>query len=215
MNRTFDRRIEFDPRSRNFPIRALIPKAAKPRGYTWGCDVWLDQGSEGACTGFAVAHEAAARPCVVPGITNAVARVIYKRAQELDEFPGEDYEGSSVLGAMKAGQERGWYPEYRWAFGVDDLILAVGYKGPADLGTNWYGGMLEPDKKGFVHADGLLVGGHSYLVRGVHVKKQYFTIRNSWGKAWGVNGDCYISFADMRRLLSERGEAAIPVKRAR
>ena len=94
----FGRLVEFDERSRKFPIRALIPKEVKPRSYTWRCSTCLDQGSLPACVGFAVSHEAAARPVEVPGITNDIARQIYYRAQKLDDIPGEDYEGSSVLG---------------------------------------------------------------------------------------------------------------------
>ena len=60
--RVFDRLVQFDERSRAFPIRALIDADAKPRSYTWQCPVWLDQGTEGACVGFGVSHEAAARP---------------------------------------------------------------------------------------------------------------------------------------------------------
>lgn len=108
--RTFDRVVKFDERSRNFAIIDTITPTT-PRSYTWRCPVNLDQGSEGACTGFAVAQEAAARPVMVKDITNAVAKQIYYRARQLDEWPGENYEGSSVLGAMKAGKEKGWYEE--------------------------------------------------------------------------------------------------------
>ncbi len=210
--RTFDRIAHFDRKSRKYPIRELIAEK-KPRSYTWPCGVVLDQGSEGACTGFAVAHEAAAWPVRVWGINEKVARAIYKRAQQLDEFPGEAYEGSSVLGAMKAGQEKGWYEEYRWAFGEEDLALAVSRKGPCVLGINWYEGMSEPDFKGYIHPTGRLVGGHAILCRGYNVKKERYTLHNSWGRSWGIYGTCYISKQDMTLLLKRRGEACIPIIR--
>ena len=119
-----DRRVSFDERSRAFPIRALIAATVEPRSYEWPLDLRLDQGSEGACTGFAVTHEAAAEPFPVTGLTEDTARQVYHRARELDEWPGEAYEGSSVLAAMKAGVELGWYSEYRWAFGLDDFETA-------------------------------------------------------------------------------------------
>ncbi len=213
--RTFDRRVQFDERSRNFPVRALLAAAVKPRSYTWPCPVQLDQGSEGACVGFSVSHEAAAKPVCIPAVTDATARALYQRARYLDEWPGEDYEGTSVLAGVKAGNEFGWYPEYRWAFGLDDLILAVGHKGPAVLGVNWHEGQMDADDRGFIHVTGPVVGGHAILCRGVNVKSKYFTLRNSWGSGWGLNGDCRISFEGMDKLLRADGEACIPVRRAK
>ena len=212
MHRTFDRVVRFDERSRNYPITAII-KEAVPRSYTWRCRYWLDQGSEGACTGFAVTHEAGGRPVEVPDLTEDDARQVYHRAQQLDEWPGENYEGSSVLGAIKAGTERGWYKEYRWAFGVADLALAVSRHGPAVLGINWYEGMFDPGPDGFIKVSGEIAGGHAILCHGYNVKGDYFKLHNSWGKGWGQNGECKISYYDMRRLLTEQGEACIPVVR--
>ena len=211
-DRKFDRVVRFDERSRNYPVRALIAQTT-PRSYTWRCNGWLDQGSEGACTGFATTHEAIARPKEIYGLNNAVAQQIYYRARELDEWPGEDYEGSSVLGAVKAATEKGWYKEYRWAFGVDDLALAVSRHGPAILGINWYTGMFNTDGSGFVRVTGRIEGGHAILCNGFNVKGDYFKLHNSWGKGWGVSGGCKISYEDMNRLLREQGEACVPVIR--
>lgn len=211
-----DRLVEFDERSRDFPVRALLRAPAEafpPRSYTWRCDVWLDQRSEGACTGFATAHEAAARPVKVP-VTEAVAREVYRRARQLDQWPGEDYSGSSVIAAVKAGQERGWYGEYRWAFGLEDLKLAVGYRGPAILGVNWYSGMFSTDRDGFVHATGSVEGGHAVLCHSVNVPGRFFKLHNSWGQDWGVAGEARISWEDLDKLLREDGEACVPVKRS-
>jgi hypothetical protein len=173
----------------------------------------LDQGSTPACTGFSVAHEAAARPVVVPGITNLIGRALYERAKQLDQWPGENYEGSSVLGAIKAGAEKGWYPEYRWAFGEADLCLAVGYNGPAVLGIPWYESMSQPDAKGLITVGGRVQGGHAILCNSINIKTGLYRLHNSWGTSFGINGGCFISRKDLARLLRERGEACIPVKR--
>jgi hypothetical protein len=213
INRTFDRRVRFDERSRAYPIRALV-RATTPRSYTWGCAIYLDQGTEGACTGFAVTHEAAAKPVAVQGLSHSTAQRVYHRARQLDEYPGEDYDGSSVLGAIKAAQELGWVGEYRWAFGIQDLRLAIGYKGPAVLGINWYEGMFSPNADtNFISPTGALIGGHAILCNGYNASKDRFTLHNSWGKAWGRNGECFITGADLERLLHEQGEACIPVVR--
>lgn len=210
--RIFDRIAKFDRRSREFPIIALIG-AKKRRSYTWSCGYWLDQGREGACVGFGWTHEAGARPVVIPNLTNAIARKVYKLAQKYDEWPGDNYEGSSVLGGAKASQKMGWLTEYRWAFGENDLAMAVGYYGPAVLGLNWYEGMNEPDKNGIIRPTGDMLGGHCILCNSINIKKQLYRLHNSWGTSWGINGDCFISFADMEKLLKQEGEACIPVQR--
>jgi hypothetical protein len=214
ITRKFDRAIKFDERSRGYSIRSSF-EYNYPRSYTWRCSSWLDQGSEGACTGFAVSHEAAGRPCVVEGVTEADAQEVYYRARQIDEWPGEDYEGSSILAAMKAGKERGWYKEYRWAFGVDDLAIAVSRHGSAVIGVYWYTGMFNTDSKGFIHATGNIAGGHAILCHGFNVKGNYFKLHNSWGPRWGVNGECKISYDDMDKLLQNQGEACIPVLRTK
>lgn len=209
----FGRLVEFDERSKNYPIRTLLPKITRRRSYTWRCSVTLDQGDSPACAGFSVSQEAAAAPVEVPGITEQVAFDVYKRALQLDEWPGENYEGTSILGAIKAGKERGWYSEYRWAFNENDLCLAVGYQGPAVLGLWWYEGMMEPDSRGVIEPTGWPVGGHAILCNGYSVITGMYRLHNSWGPSWGINGECFIYADDLRLLLKQEGEACIPVGR--
>jgi hypothetical protein len=207
-----DRLVQFDERSRAFPIRSEV--VGKPRrSYTWSCDAHLDQGREGACVGFAMAHELIARPAPVKGITAADAQRFYKAAQKIDPWPGENYEGTSTLAGVKTIAAEGHLKEYRWAFGLEDLILAVGYHGPALIGVNWYEGMFDIDHTGFIRHSGLIAGGHCTLVYSVNVPGEFFRIHNSWGPGWGENGTAKISWADMGRLLAEDGEACIPTVR--
>ena len=213
---TYDPRLDripsFDVRSLDYPIRATFEEK-KERSYTWSCTVHLDQGQEGACVGFSIGHDIAARPVAVKSMTATTASSIYLAARHVDEWPGEDYSGTSVLAGFKAATALGYFSEYRWAFGLKDLVLAVGYKGPAVLGINWLEGMSNPDANGYIHATGEIRGGHAILCRGVNVKKKRFLLRNSWGRDWGMDGDCYLSFDDMEKLLHASGEACIPVKR--
>jgi hypothetical protein len=213
--RVLDRLPEFDERSLAFPIRPLLSTTVTPRSYSWNVPnpgFPLDQGREGACVGFAWAHELAARP-VVRSSSAEVAREIYHEAQRIDEWEGEAYEGTSVLAGAKVLVARGKIKEYRWAFGLEDLKMAVGHKGPAVLGIYWYQGMDDVDDEGFIHASGMIRGGHAILVNAVSLKRQAFGVYNSWGLGWGQNGRAWISFEDMGKLLHEDGEAAIPVRR--
>lgn len=209
-----DRIPSFDNRSLAYPIRATIEEK-KLRSYTWSCYDYLDQGSEGACVGFSIGHEIAARPVAVKGMTATTASSIYLAARYVDEWPGEAYSGTSVLAGFKAATSLGYFVEYRWAFSLTDLALAVGYKGPAVLGINWYQGMFSPDSEGYLHVTGDIGGGHAILCNGVDVKKKRFRVHNSWGQDWGMGGDAFISFDDMERLLNESGDACVPVKRLR
>lgn len=211
MSRTFDRRVQFDERSRSFPVREAL-EGKTPRAYTWRCSAYLDQGSEGACVGFSWAHELAARPAEWD-VDYGMAMGIYRRARQLDDWPGEDYEGTSVLAGAKTAVEHGWIGSYRWAFGLEDLVLAVGYQGPAILGLNWHNDMMEPDDRGFVSPGGGIAGGHAILCRGVSVRQGYFTLRNSWGPNWGLHGDCRVRMEDMASLLADDGEACVPQRR--
>jgi hypothetical protein len=204
---------QFDPRSRAWPIRALLG-ARPPRSYTWRPrPVPLDQGREGSCVGMAWAHELAARPHVVRDVTEATALSLYRRAQQLDEWPGEGYSGTSVLAGVKAAREQGYYPEFRWAFGADDVIAAIGWAGPVVLGVPWYESMYDTDSEGFVVIGGRVVGGHAIMAHGVSVKGQFVTWQNSWGPGYGRNGLGRLRFADLARLLSEGGEACVSVRR--
>lgn len=206
-----DRLIEFDERSREFPIRSLVGDKER-RSYTWRVDVSLDQGNEGACVGFGWAHELAARPSVHP-MTNQSALVLYHAAQKLDQWPGENYEGTSVLAGAKVVQAMGFLAEYRWAFGESDLALAVGYKGPAVLGINWYSGMDAPqiDSVGrrWLKPTGGIRGGHCLISHGYNVPLNAYKVWNSWG----APSEFYIHKDDMAFLLSNQGEACIPLKR--
>jgi hypothetical protein len=81
----------------------------------------LDQGEEGACTGFGLAaivnylqwrHSLETREsvaCVSP-------RMLYQMALLYDEWPGEDYEGSSCRGAMKGWFHHGVCSERKWPY---------------------------------------------------------------------------------------------------
>jgi hypothetical protein len=217
-----DRRPEFDPRSRQFPIRALLGVVPPPiRSYTWSVPVALDQGSEGACVGFSWAQEVAARPAAHPAVNDTFALDLYRRARQLDEWPGEDYDGTSVLAGAKAVSERGYMAEYRWGFSLDDLLLAVGYKGPAVLGLNWYTGMMKPESDGRIRPTGQIEGGHAILMPrltsatlAIVARRRRAYLYQSWGLFWGPEGPwCWLSWDDLERLLHEQGESCIPIVR--
>ncbi len=215
-----DRVEEFDERSRRYSIADILT-TRKLRSYTWRCDNWFNQGREGACVAFALGHELAARPSEVRGLDyDFLIREVYWEAQRNDPWEGGSYPnaspkyaGTSVLAGVKQIKKLGYIEEYRWAFNTDDVLYGIGHNGPALFGLAWYEGMIRPDENGFIKPTGRILGGHAVLGVAINVKGGYVTIRNSWGKSWGKDGDCYITFEDLETLLKQRGECCFLMKR--
>jgi Papain family cysteine protease len=197
-----DRIPQFDERSRRFSVAHRAPEliAQKPMSKRWTVGVWLDQGSEGACTGFSRAHALAATPRPWSGLTEEDAKRLYRRARQLDEWPGEDYEGSSVIAACKAAVEDGKLSRYIWSFTLEEFILGLSYKGPAVTGCNWHEGMYDANDAGYIEPTGDIIGGHAVLIHGQHLvpggtgpwgidlDASYIIFWNSWGPTWGEKG---------------------------
>jgi hypothetical protein len=224
--RTFDWKSYHDERSKQYGIRSLIGKTKiTPQRVMWQEGTVLDQGSEGACVGFGWMAEILAKP-VAPDkqpsaiLGNKIANSYYKRAKEIDEWPGEDYEGTSVLAGAKTVKEQGLIKEYRWCFSVEDIRDAVITEGPVVIGIPWRKNMYSTANNGLVNATGSVVGGHCITITGydpafkINGKShEVFRWRNSWGTDYGVNGSAYIKAADLSRLLKDNGEACVPIGR--
>jgi hypothetical protein len=77
----------------------------------------LDQGREGACTGFGLAtviHYLLRTRRVVPDRAAVSPWMLYEMARRYDEWPGERYEGSSARGAMKGWHKHGVCSQAHW-----------------------------------------------------------------------------------------------------
>jgi hypothetical protein len=210
--RSLGRLQEFDEKSRNYPVRMLLGDVPALFTKIWDCDVWLDQGTEGACVGFSWAHELSAEPSVYH-VGETGAQLIYREAQQIDEWPGEDYEGTSVLAGVKIVKSLGFIEEYRWGFSLSDVLDAVVNIGPVVLGTNWYEGMWNTDQDGYIWPTGSLQGGHAIAIIGYDHERGAVLLHNSWGQSWGVDGRAWVSVPSLEFLLDNQGEACIPVVR--
>jgi C1A family cysteine protease len=228
INRVFDWKSYHDSRSKDYPIRAVLNKKRIVRKRVmWEEGVVLDQGSEGACVGFGWMADVLAAPKSPDrqpdvNFANRLANFYYKRAKEIDEWPGEDYDGTSVLAGAKVMQEQGFIEEYRWCFSTDDVRDAVISEGPVVIGIPWKKGMYSTLGNGLVQVTGPNVGGHCLTITGYDpafkVGNQTFEVfrwRNSWGKGYGLDGSGYIKYTDLQRLLKDKGEACVPMKRSK
>jgi hypothetical protein len=181
----------------------------------WANPIQLDQGTEGACVGFGWTGLLNARP-VKHEFGNKMGFDVYHRAQQLDEWPGEDYSGTSVRAGAKVLRERGHIDAFAFTQNAETLARFVLNQGPAPIGVNWHQGMGRVDSEGYIYPTGRVRGGHCVIVDGVvfGVEGQVdrFRLRNSWGSTWGLNGRCRIRFEDLQRLFSAGGTACMVVE---
>jgi len=91
----------------------------------------LDQGNEGACTGFGLAcvanflrWRAAESP---EQFTSVSPRMLYNFARRYDEYAGEDYDGSSCRGALKGWFHHGVCLEDDWPYRSPSQQPKYGY----------------------------------------------------------------------------------------
>jgi hypothetical protein len=224
----FNWKPTFDERSKAFPIRAAIAESPKRRTKKWRNGVILDQGREGACVGFGWTAEALSTPVAVdltrlkaeaPDDPTAFAQAVYHRAKVLDDYAGEDYDGTSVLAGAKVLKELGIVKEYRWCFKIEDVIDALLTKGPVVLGLYWYDSMYDAPN-GILDVSGEIVGGHCITAVGFKLAKDSATgedtiiLQNSWGYSWGTWGMAEIRVRDLKALLDNDGEACVVTKRS-
>jgi len=100
----------------------------------------LDQGQEGACTGFGLAcvvNYLRWRKAGMPQKLESVSpRMFYNFARRYDEYAGEDYEGSSCRGALKGWYYHGVCLEDDWPYRAEDnLTPKFGYATRANANT--------------------------------------------------------------------------------
>ncbi len=110
--RTFDARPDtLDFRDRMYEATLVeVPLRRSLADYRKAQVPVLDQGAEGACTGFGLAtvvHYLLRTRRVVPDAQPVSPRMLYEMAKRYDEWAGEGYSGSSARGAMKGWHKHG------------------------------------------------------------------------------------------------------------
>jgi hypothetical protein len=182
------RNLVHDPRSRDYraDVAAVKPRDVVHRHYG---DV-LDQLKLGSCTGNSGRQCLNCEPLHRPGerIWNEDDAIdLYSGATRRDPWAGAwppDDTGSSGLAVGAELVARGEIDRYEGGFGIDDA-LKLATAGPISVGSEWTDGMFDPDRAGFIHPTGAVVGGHQWTIRGISWREEWVLILNSWGYGWG------------------------------
>ena len=189
----------------------------------------LDQGREGACTGFGLAavvnfllHN---RPDTGPVDASVSTRMLYEMAKRYDEWEGENYDGSSIRGAMKGWHKHGVCTEADWPYVEGEAgrpssaILEQARMRPLGayyrvrhLHLNHMHSAL--NEAGILYASARVHEGWydvdpttgkvpfrrepagAHAFAIVGYDEEGFWVQNSWGPDWGRRGFCHLSYSD-------------------
>jgi hypothetical protein len=217
-DRVFDVRADsLDFRDRMYqPSLVEVPIRVKLEDYKKRSVPVLDQGEEGACTGFGlatVAHYLLRKRKVVPDDTEVSPWMFYEMAKRHDEWAGQGYEGSSGRGAMKGWYKYGVCSTDLWPgqggrptderikdavtrplgayYRVNHQDLVAMHSAIADVGILYasaqvHEGWFDPGDDGIIQPSDSMVGGHAFAI--VSYDERGFWIQNSWGTDWGSDG---------------------------
>src|SRR5437867_3420564 len=199
---------EPDPQDNDFPLGAVIEAVddARSQERVWQLPAHLlNQGSTNSCVGHACAHFILAAP-IMSHSTDAIA--LWRRAQEIDEFPGNEgtNSGTSVRAGFKALGERNLITsDYRWAANADETLRFVLTRGPVVVGSKWFPGMGQPTN-GVMRLTGNPGStGHADLLFGFSPDQDAFLMANSWGPSWGINGCAFLPYDALDQLMQQDG----------
>lgn len=218
---TFGRLPAPDERDKNYPMQMLLEAPlAVPEGlsnpfpgdFYWNAPrPYFNQGPRPICVGAAWSHWLTASPLYTRDGPDP--ETIYGEAQLIDEWPGEDYDGTSVRAGAKYLQSKGRIANYFWASSLQDIIQALKTRGPIVVGTEWTSSMMNPSPGEIIEVSGRVLGGHAYLLIGLSESYQVFRALQSWGD-WTPSSGFWLRFADFDRLLRRQGEACVATEQS-
>jgi hypothetical protein len=190
---------------------AAVENALRAR--SWQIGPTVNQGSTPQCVLHAWLGFEFAAPMAVPPpnlhpqaisrkagrihqVTNAAAirdwtTTGYNWAQAHDEWPGTNYDGTSVRAGAEYLRTLGVLARYVWEWTVDGAIAWLRSKQGGTLvgGFDWFAKMDTLDKKGYAWPEGAWRGGHAFLVYWFSEREDAFLCLNSWGPRWGLGND--------------------------
>lgn len=174
-------------------------------------------GGDSGCVAFSGATALAASPHRATRLTQGEVCTHYRRAQELDPWPGYGA-GTSVLAGCQALLEEGRIKGYRWIGAgsqraEDDLAETLRYLGTVIVGSRWLNSMFDPRPSGLLEVvpDSGEAGGHAWAVISHRyaalpgegpTKYDLGVVQQTWGPRWGVRwfgvgGHAFVKLEDV------------------
>ena len=182
LQRTFDARPDtLDFRDRMLvPTLVEVPQELSLAAYTQRLrskPLILDQGEEGACSGFALAavcNYLLRTRKVYPSKTPVSPHMLYETARLYDEWRGENYEGTSARGAMKGWHKHGVCNTRLWGKSPKLIDQGITHKRAEDAASRPLGAYFRVN-----HKD--LVAMHTALVE-TGILFATAMVHTGWGK---------------------------------
>ena len=185
----------------------------------------LDQGKEGACTGFGLAAVINLQLAQRRDERKVSPRMLYEMAKKFDEWEGEEYSGSSCRGAIRGWYNTGVCSDKLGPYEASDVKWQLTLDQARDARKTTIGAYYRINKRLSDFHAALTEVNAIYVSATVHegwrkknVKKgaipykgapigghafaivgynrEGFFVQNSWGKTWGDNGVALWSYED-------------------
>jgi C1A family cysteine protease len=162
------------------PVLAKLPPKKDLRS---GCPPVYDQGQLGSCTANAISgaiqFEQKKQGVTIFGPSRLF---IYYNERDMEGTVNSDA-GAQIRDGVKSVATLGVCPETEWPYDINKFVFGFTVYDAFES--------QEVAKTGVLNMPGpkeKVQGGHAVLAVGYDDATQRFTVRNSWGKDWGIKG---------------------------
>jgi hypothetical protein len=217
-------------RREEFLRNTVLPPQYRDSGINISLDQAIgtirDQGAEGSTVGFSLTYAIQANVKIKHNVQTLVSpRGLYVLAKKYDEWPGENYEGASLIGGIKAAQKVGIFLEKDWPYSQSSDISGSikpayrisGYTELKDISQ--FANLLQqgnvlpvsiaitedfsnPTSSGLiVRKNQKELGGHTIAIVSYNSQTRTYKFANMWGPQWGANGFGYIKEDYLRDIF--------------
>jgi len=200
----------------------------------------LDQGKEGACTGFGLA--AVVNLLLTRREENRMVspRMLYEMAKKFDRWEGEDYSGSSCRGAIRGWHSMGVCSDEKAPYVASEKNWSLGINQALDARATTLGAYYRVKNRISDFHAALNEVGALYVSARVHkgwyrgavkegkipfksgsigghafavvgYNQEGFWVQNSWGDSWGDNGVALWSYEDWLENIRDAWVARLAV----
>ncbi len=216
--------VEDAPDFRDFPYQPALLKMQDAVEAATTSRV-LDQGQEGACTGFGLATVINILLAGRGSNRRVSPRMLYEMAKKYDEWKGEEYSGSSCRGAIRGWHSMGACSDQLAPYVASQKDWALTVKQAKDARATTIGAYYRVNKRLSDYHAALNEAGALYASAQVHKGWQRgsakkgkipyksesigghafaivgynsdgFWVQNSWGPNWGDNGVALWTYED-------------------